>query len=338
MKRIHFKLFIIACFIMNVFSKAYPDQREFYKELNLIGGYSHHDAWVAQRNKAVKSSVGFEDYRKFSNDYGDFLTTDLQVRIAYDTNLSFHDGWGVEFHNAWMEHKLGLGQNIRIGHFAPAFGLEPVVDTHGTLLQTLMGKNLGFKKDWGAAMRGILGPLDYEIAGQIGSGMGIGWRDGNYLFSGRLSTPPAENFQAGLSLLYGEALQSKQARTIPQPNFMKNAVLKKRIGLDTQYLYGPFEFKLEGALGRTDGHASAGFMFETAYTVPELQKLQFKLQSQFWNDNLNDSDKRDFDASFCTQYVFNQTTTIRLAYFHDFDNSHQQKDRRVILQVYLYGF
>ena len=338
MRKLFFSGFILVCIIFTVFSEAYSNQHEFYKELNVMGGYSHRDRWVAQQGKVVKSSVGFEDYRKFSNDYGDFLTTDLQMRVAYNTALSFHDGWGVEIHNAWMEYKLGLGQNIRAGHFAPAFGLEPVVDTHGTLLQTLMGHSLGFKKDWGAALRGIFGPFDYQIAGQFGSGMGIGWRDGNYLFSGRLSTPASENFQAGLSLLYGEVLQSKQARTIPQPTFMKHAVLKKRIGLDGQYLYGPLDFKMEGVFGQTDGDPSAGFMFQTGYTVPKFQEFSFKLQTRFWNNDLDESDRRNFDTSFCTQYILNSTTTIRLAYFHDFDNSSTQKDRRVILQVYLYGF
>ena len=121
----------------------------FYKEAIIIGGYSVNDQWVDEKNRWPKNSVGFEYYKKFSDEYGDFLTLDLQMRMAYDSSEESPDAFGIEIHNAWLEYKLGLGKSIRFGHFDPAFGLEPVLDTHGTVLQTLAPKNIGFKKDWG---------------------------------------------------------------------------------------------------------------------------------------------------------------------------------------------
>jgi len=108
-------------------------------------------------------------------------------------------------------------ESIRAGHFDPAFGLEPVTDTHGTLLQTLAPKNIGFKKDWGIGYRGLLGKFDYQLAVQLGSGMGIRRKDGSYLLTGRISTPQTRDTQIGLSFLYGRTLVSGQSWTIPAP-------------------------------------------------------------------------------------------------------------------------
>ena len=61
-----------------------------YKELNIIGGYSDVNKWTGKSN-TLKNSLGFEYFNKFSNDYGDFLTADLQVRFAYDSLESSND-------------------------------------------------------------------------------------------------------------------------------------------------------------------------------------------------------------------------------------------------------
>jgi len=309
-----------------------------YKEANFIVGYSDIDELVGEKGKMLKNSVGFEYYDKFSNDYGDYLTVNLQMRFSYDTSESFNDALAVEIHNAWLEYKLGLGKNLRFGHFDPAFGLEPVLDTHGTLFQTLAQKNIGFKKDWGIGYRGLLGDFDYEVAAQLGSGMSIERKDDSHLFTSRIGSAKDESFQYGLSLLYGRVLESKQARTIPKADFSDNAILKRRIGLDAQYDYGPYLFKGELAFGEDDDNEVIGTMFEADYTVPSLQNLQFQLQWQCWDGDLSGGHAIDSTLGIGASYKLNSTTTIRLAYFHDIDSFGAEKDRQVFLQVYFFGF
>jgi len=308
----------------------------FYKEARIIGGYSKKDKWVGGRGESM-NSLGFEYYKKFSNEYGDFLTLDLQMRVAYDSMASSKDAFGVEIHNAWLEHKLGLGESIRAGHFAPAFGLEPVVDTHGTLLQTLASQNIGFKRDWGVDYRGLLGDYDYELAAQLGSGMGIHRKDDSFLLTGRISTPKSGETQVGLSFLYGQTLQSSQPWTIPSPDLVTNkSTRKKRIGLDLQRQLGIFDFKGEIAAGDNDGTTVAGGLVEFGYTVPQQQDLKVKMQMSYWSNEWDKKDARDLTLSPVIEYKINTSSTISLGYFHDVYSS-GDKDRMIVLQFYYFG-
>jgi hypothetical protein len=148
----------------------------FYKELNLIGGYSKKNGWTG-KTETLSNSVGFEHYGKFSSDYGDYLTTDLQMRLAYDTTESFVDAWSIEMHNAWAEYRANNALRIKAGHFEPAFGLEQVLDVHSTILQTLAMEDIGYTRDWGIGARGSLPGFDYWVALQLGSGMSVRRQD-----------------------------------------------------------------------------------------------------------------------------------------------------------------
>ncbi|MBN1392240.1 MAG: hypothetical protein JW947_05490 [Sedimentisphaerales bacterium] len=308
----------------------------FYKEMRLIGGYSDKDKWVGEKGESM-NSLGFEYYKKFSNEYGDFLTLDLQLRVAYDSMTSSEDAFGVEIHNAWLEHKFGLGQSVRVGHFAPAFGLEPVVDTHGTLLQTLAEQNIGFKRDWGIDYRGLLGDYDFEFAAQLGSGRGIHRKDGSFLLTNRISTPKSGETQVGLSFLYGQTLESSQPWTIPSPDLATNkSIRKRRIGLDLQRPLGIFDFKAEVAAGDDDGKTVAGGLTEFGYTVPQQQNLIVKMQISYWSNEWDKKNARDLILSPVVEYKVNSASTISLGYFHDVYSS-SDKDRMVVLQFYYFG-
>jgi hypothetical protein len=158
-------------------------------EFSLLAGYSDETGWVHELPGAQRSAIGFEQLAKFSGGRGDIATTDLQVRLSYDSQAP-DEAWAIEVHNAWIEYKLGLGKKLRFGHFSPAHGLEPVRDTHGTLIQTLSGMDIGFKKDWGVAYSGIAGPVDLEVALQLGSGAAPAPDDGSFLASAQVWTPP----------------------------------------------------------------------------------------------------------------------------------------------------
>jgi len=309
---------------------------QFYKEAIVIGGYSDRDQWVGKK-RSLKNSVGFEYYKKFSDEYGDFLTLDLQMRMAYDSREDRSDAFGVEIHNAWLEYKLGLGKSIRLGHFDPAFGLEPVLDTHGTLLQTLASKNIGFKKDWGLAYKGLLGNYDYQLAAQLGSGMGIRRKDGSFLLTGRISTPQTGDTQVGLSFLYGQTLESTQSWTIPAPELVSGKTIrKKRVGADFQCPLGLFAFKAEAAAGDNEGKTVAGGLAELGYTVPEQQNLKLKMQTLYWSNDWEEKKARDLRLSPVIEYSISSTTTVRLGYFHDIYSSGDE-DKMIVLQFYYFG-
>jgi hypothetical protein len=309
----------------------------FYKELNLIGGYSSRDHWVG-RSSELNNSAGFEDFRKFSNDYGDYMTSDLQMRVGYDSLKNAEDGWGIQVHNAWLLYKLNSATRLRLGHFDPAFGLEPQVDTHATLLQTLANENIGFKKDWGIGLEVNSGELDYKTALQLGSGMAIYRRDESYLWTGRIGSPKAQNLQYGLSFLYGKVLDSMGMRTWPRDELMSDSsVLKKRMGLDGQYLFGPWLFKAETAYGRNDDNDVLGYLGEIDYTLPRLQNLEFELQAKSWINDLGGSSSDDTTLSLGVSYKLNQSTTLRAAFSHDLNRFDQKEENLFLVQFYFFG-
>ena len=309
----------------------------FYREVNLIGGYSRQDKWVG-KSGMLANSLGFEDYRKFSGDYGDFLTTDLQVRAAYDSLENSRNAWGMQVHNAWLQFNLGGGKKLTLGHFDPVFGLEPVLDTHATILRTLIERDIGFNKDWGVGFKGFNHLFDYEAGLQLGSGMSIYRRDNNFLFTARVSKPAGSNQQFGLSGMYGRCLETMGENTIPRNDMISaGAVLKKRIGLDGQYLYGPRLFKGEAAYGSDNHAAVAGYMVEADYTLPRNQNVELEFQLQSW---FHDTARRGSDDTALTlgsSYKLNQDITLRLAYQRELNMREGNEDNTVIFQFYFFG-
>ena len=326
---------IILAVVLN--KPAFANVSLFYKEVNLISGYSDRDHWVGKSSELV-NSIGFEDYRKFSNDYGDFLTTDLQMRVGYDSIKNSEDAWGLQIHNAWLLYKLDYDKKLRLGHFDPAFGLEPQLDTHSTLLQTLAVKNIGFKKDWGIGLEGSLSKFDYKTALQLGSGMSIYRKDESFLLTTRIGSPSTQNFQYGLSFLYGNVLESMGMRTWPRDNLESNkAILKKRVGLDSQYLFGPYLFKGEVSYG-TDNHNDVlGYLGEIDYTLPKYQNWELELQFQSWINDLGRGSSDDSTATFGISYKLDQNTTLRAAFSHDLNMTDQKEEDKFIMQFYFFG-
>ena len=328
-------LTLVAVIGLKIFT--YANESIFYKEINFIGGYSSRDGWVDKSPEQV-SSVGFEDYRRFSGDYGDYLTTDLQMRIAYDSTRSANDAWGLEVHNAWLLYKLGYGVKLRFGHFDPAFGLEPQLDTHGTILKTLAMKDIGFNKDWGFGLEGALWKFDYKTALQLGSGMSVYRKDGSLLLTARIGTPASGNLQYGLSLLYGRLLETMGMNTFPRNGLMSDqATLMKRVGLDSQYLFGPYLLKGEIAYGTNDHTNVLGYLGELDYTFPKYQNIGLEFQFQSWIDDLGKSSPDDSTLTMGASYKLSQSTTLRAAFSHDFNIRGQKEEDKFLVQLYFFG-
>lgn len=333
------RLFLITMISLLLIAtpSVFADQSLFYKEFNLIGGYSRQDKWIG-KSDTKKNSLGFEDYRKFSTDYGDFLTTDFQLRVAYDSSQSLGDAWAVEIHNAWAEFKLGSSNKFRFGHFDPSFGLEPLVDTHGTILQTLAKEDIGFIKDWGVSLRGVAPSFDYEVSLQIGSGMSIYRQDGSYLATARVGSPSSSNFQYGISFLIGDVLETMGMQTIPRNQLVSNdAISKKRIGGDIQYLYGSYLLKAECAYGTNEDKDVLGYLFELDYTIPDIQNWELELQYKSWINDLSERNSDDSTLSIGTSCKLNQELTFRAVYLHNFNHIGGKEDDKVLLQLYYYA-
>ncbi|MCB4756982.1 MAG: hypothetical protein LHV69_08180 [Elusimicrobia bacterium] len=312
-------------------------ERLFYKELNFLGGYSHVDKWTGMSGP-LKNSAGFEDYRKFSNDYGDYLTTDLQVRLAYDDKEPMKDAWALEIHNAWLESRGAGGRKYLVGHFDPAFGLEPTVDTHATLFQTLAEQDIGFNKDWGGAVKGIAPAFDYQMALQLGSGMSLRRQDGSYLATARAGSPAGGNLQYGLSLLLGRVLETEGMGTFPRNELLsQEAVVMNRGGADAQVLFGPFLLKGEAAYGTNGGTHVLGYLGELDITIPRFQDWELEVQYKSWINDLDKGGTDDSMAGVGASYKLNKDFTLRAAYLRDVHRWMGEKDEKLLLQAYYFG-
>lgn len=313
----------------------------FYKELNLIGGYSNKDGWTG-KSDTLSNSVGFEHYAKFSGDYGDYLTTDIQVRGAYDSSQAFDRAVSCEIHNAWAEYRANSELKIKAGHFAPAFGLEPIVDYHSTILHSLIERDIGFEKDWGLELRGTFPAFDYQAALQMGSGMSIRREDASFLATSRIGTSPIHNFQYGISAMVGNVLESMGMSTFPHNHLLsKEGVFKQRIGFDCQYDWNSFLFKTEASYGTNDTKNVMGYMSEVDYTIPHNQNWSVETQFQSWFNDMKRPQSDDTTFSLCLSYKLSQSITLRAAFIHDLnlvgDMFPEGRDTKVLVQFYYYG-
>ena len=333
-------VFIIAILCIFLSGSAQASDFLFYKEVNGIGGYSRQKGWIGY-SETLSNSVGFEHYGKFSNQYGDYLTTDLQVRGAYNANEKFRDAVSCEIHNAWAEYRFSPELKIRGGHFDPPFGLEPIVDTHATILQTLAMRDIGFKKDWGGSLRGSMKSFDYEAGFQIGSGMSIRRQDASFLASGRIGTTWTNNFQYGISAFVGRVLETMGMSTFPRNHLLsKDAIFKERIGFDCQYLWNSFLFKGEAAYGRNENKNVIGYMLEADYTVPQAQNWSVETQVMSFVNDMNKGRTDDSTFSMSLTYKLNQKVTLRAAFIQDlnmYSVKNKPRDTKFFLQIYYLG-
>jgi hypothetical protein len=306
-------------------------------ELNAVGGYSDADGWISEVRGSQRNSVGFEYFRKLANEYGDFLTVDLQSRLSYDSSEPGGHPVGLEIHGAWAEYKLGLGRSLRVGHFAPAHGLEPVTDTHGTILQTLAMEDIGFKKDWGVSYRSLLGPFDLSLAAQLGSGMGIQRSDRSFLLSAQVWEPPGNNFRYGLSVLAGRVLPSRGGWTIPAPDFESEAVPKVRAGGAAVLESGSFEFRGELSVGKNEATDVMGAMLGAAYAPPSLQSLAVEAQGRAWSGDLDAGGALASSVSLGASYALTRGWTIRGYVIRELSRPGGSNDTSAVLQAYYFG-
>jgi len=346
-------LFIIILSIILFHSLSMADTGEnslFYYEMNLFHGYSKEKGLYGRENDSAKS-IGIENFRKFSGEYGDWLTTDLQFRLAYNSDNPLsedrigtgdpeRDALDLEIHNAYAKFKLLYGRaDIWVGHYEPAFGQEPQMDTYSNLLQTMDMKNIGFKMDWGTGIRGVFTGWDYHLTATLGSGMGMHFK-GNYLLSGRigLGETALTDYNLGLSVLYGDVVDTTDGRKLRS----NNLTTKKRIGIDATYLYRSFDIKGEVDYGMDNeksvryAHDVAGTWVQVSYILPEYQRLHIEAQQENWFYNLSEGERYDSTITAGLSYKLNGAIRLRIYYARDLYMTSGLSDQRIMAQYYYY--
>ena len=168
--------------------------------------------------------------------------------------------------------------------------------------------------------------------------MSIYRRDDSFLTSARLGTPAGENLVVGTSLAYGRVLQTQGMSTFPRNELVSDeAVLKKRLGLDAQYLTGPYTLKSEANFGKNDDTDVAGYLAEVDYTLPRNQNWEFQLQYQSWFNDTAVRGSDDSTVTLGTAYKVSQYITLRMAVAHDTNMMMGNEDDKIWMQFYYFG-
>jgi len=138
--------------------------------------------------------------------------------------------------------------------------------------------------------------------------------------------------------MYGKVLESMGMFTFPRAELVSDkTVLKKRVGLDGQYLYGPYLFKAEAAYGENENKEVLGYLTEIDYTFPRYQNWELELQFHSWINDLGERSSDDSTLTLGTSYKLSQNTTLRAAYAHDFHMTGMKAEDKIVLQFYYFG-
>jgi len=246
-------------------------------ELVLAAEHGEASGVTGEVTGSQRNAIGLE---WFATGTGGRLTFDLQARLSHDAEGPGQPGAGIEVHNAWLEYRPMLGRRLRLGHFSPAFGLEPDVDTHGTLLQTQAAFDIGFKKDWGVGWKQMAGPGDLTVALQTGSGAALDRRDGSYLATARYTLPMGPNTRAGVSALRGRTLRAPDARTLPIPSFGDEARERSRFGCDIVHDAGDDRVLAELSLGADGDEARISLLGRVERTLSAMPRFRVSVQTR----------------------------------------------------------
>jgi len=307
-------------------------------EINVVGSYSRHDEWGGAVGMLPRNAVGFESFTTFANPRGDFLVADVQARFVYDERDVTDASWALEVHNAWLRWKLGLGRYLRAGHFAPAYGVEPVTDTHGALVQTLAMEDIGFKHDWGVGYEGFIGPLDYRVAAQLGAGMGLDHDHDSYLLSARAGTPEAEPLRWGVSVLQGQTLVSDDRRFLPESRYAEDSVRKQRIGVDLRAPLGPLLSAVEVSWGEDNSDEVLGATASLELESVLGTRMGLIGQGRYWSDDPGHGDHTRAQVVLGLEVPVRAGSVVRLGYFEDLSAMKgEPRDRVVAVQFYHLG-
>lgn len=214
------------------------------------------------RDAVTQEFVGLDLHKVLSGVSSDWGTLRLQPYAARTDRDGRHD-WKLEYR--FLDFNLtSLARNrlnLRVGHFEVPYGLEYLVDTNGTLRDTIVRRNLGLKSDWGTSLNGVLPAVEYETALMRGSGNDYSGRGDPFLIAGRVGSPREAALVVGLSAFYGR-VQDPDAIRVTSSERAATVVRRTRLGVDAQLELGRFALLAEASGGRDFGRDVANELVE----------------------------------------------------------------------------
>ncbi len=322
-----FPLFLFL-FLANVAKAA---DHLLYFEAQGIMGYS------SELNKAIfysmnpdaemqKPSLGFDYIKRFSGEMGDVATLAIQGRLALTVDAENGNRVKLEpqIYNAYLKVKTP-GPYLWIGHNRPALGLSSYFDSHGQILRTLAIEGLGYDRDWGVGAYKDFSWGDIFTSVTTGSGMPVLFKGGNYMATARASygVLSQDNFNVGFSLGYGKTLDTMgYDLRDEEPRRMTLA------GLDFTLLRNRFEHRFDFLAGKWLDEKTYALFYRLGVNLGQEGRFKIEAQPTYWKLG----DEKNYLLSCCFSVLATSNLTVRLGYFYDYN----QKDNRVVLQLYYY--
>lgn len=329
------------------------DSYILYKELYFSSRYSTVLGQAEGRN-----SAGFILFGTFSGPEGQIGDMNLQFRAAYYNDQFDHgekmkreytehlDDYETELHNAYLRLRvLPPMLNIRVGHFYVPYGIQPWIDTHGTLLQSPVMEFVGMERDWGIAIDGQNEKLEYQLGLTRGSGMEYFQRNNNFALAGKLSTPRIGehlNDWLGVSFLVGRIFDPTGVERLralnreEQGEFNGDIIKRWRTGIDGQKILGPSRLRFEISGGQDENKNNIlGEFFEAKYALGKGNRwttyLQFQNLTQDFNRSLRDSDTA---ARLGLTYTFSANYNLQFVASRDLNTTFGKEDTWVGILFY----
>ncbi len=334
----------LIIYIFLISTLTYAAQSQFNYELSLLGGYDGGEAVYTVPGQ--RPGIGFEYYRVFSGEYGDVARMDLQARVTADPEGRFESPYIVtpfygnddlplpavwlELHNAYVHFKLNQGRNdLWLGHRDVPFGLEPKLDTHSSLLQTIAIDSIGFKKDWGGGVIGRFEHWDYGVSFGLGSGMPIAY-SGNWLAAGRVGIldPDRSDIAFGISGLYGEILPTMGLMVMPV-----DATEKALGGFDISLREGRFIALAETLYGKVGDKRVSGAWVRLGADFPDWRWLTANVQGSVFNRDIG-AGNTVYKGGAEINLKYNAAITLSGGYLYSDDNG--ATEHKVLAHFYYF--
>ena len=343
-------------YLVNLFN-AMTDINSYilYKEIYLSGRYSFDLGKVEGRN-----SAGFILFGTFSGPDGQIGDLNVQFRAAYyndqfaygqKMNRDYTDKSNVfkaELHNAYLRLRaLPPMLNVRFGHFYVPYGIQPWIDTHGTLLQSPAMEFIGLDRDWGVGIEGQNDKLEYQLALTRGSGMDYFERDNNFALAGKLSTPRIGQHiddWLGISFLVGRIYDPMGVDRLRSwdmeekaDKFSGNIVQRWRTGIDGQKIIGPARLRFE-ITGGEDANKEGvlGQFLELKYALGKNNRWSAYLQGENLTQNINRPNNRGSDTTVRggLTYSFSANYNIQFVVSRDLNTVFGKEDTWIGILFY----